>query len=252
MAQSTQATTGRRPRARGPAAAPAVEGVGAGPAVLPSPASGAALFPARVVESGPDAQSFRVRAEGESDECRARAADSCLLRPELDDLVLCASYPSGDGTAFYILSILVRADVSRPGVLNAAGGLTVTAADGPVTVHAAQAVSIISDTGMNIAAETLNVRAEAGVFNLDSAMLETEDAIARIGTLRLLGEKLLSLVKVVSGHHLRATRKVEEVDQLQAREVSVNAEELISHQAHQIVHVSTEDMRFDGARIHMG
>lgn len=210
------------------------------------------IFPGRVVATGRDTQSFLVRAEDGGQPQRARSADSCLVRPEPEDLVLCAAYPSGDGTALYILSVLVRADVSRPAVLNAAGGLTVAAADGPVTLQSSQAVSILSDRSLNLSAETLNVRAEAGIVNLDSVMLESENAVARVGTLRLLGDKLLSLVKIVSGQHLRASRKVEEADQVQAGEVIVSAENVITHRAHQIVHVSTEDMRFDGARIHMG
>lgn len=212
----------------------------------------AALFPARVVGTGPDLQSFLVAAEEGGEPGRARTADSCLLRPEPDDLVLCASYPSGGGTALYILSVLVRADVSRPATLSTAGGLTLSTADGPMVLNAGQSISILGGSAITMGAETLSVRADAGVFNLQSAVLESEDAVARIGTLRLLGEKLLSLVRVISGQHLRATRKVEEVDQVQAGEVMVSGERLIAHQAHQIVHVSTEDMRFDGARIHMG
>lgn len=215
-------------------------------------AAEARIFPARIAGTGADAQSFRVQAVPGAPEQRARTADSCLVRPEPNDLVLCASYASGDGTALYILSVLVRADVSRPAVLNAAGGLTVSAQDGPITLSSAQTVNILGGTGMNLAAENLNVRAGAGILNLDSAVLESENAVARIGTLRLLGDKLLSLVRVISGHHDRVSRKVAETDQLQAAEVLVSGERLISHNAHQIVHVSTEDMRFDGARIHMG
>jgi len=216
------------------------------------PADAARIFPARVIETGRDTQSFLVRGEDGAPPQRARSADSCLVRPEPDDLVLCAAYPSGDGIAHYILSVLVRADVSRPAVLNAAGGLTVSAADGPVTLQSSQEISILSGGGLNLSAETLNVRSDAAILHLDSAVLESDDAVARIGTLRLLGDKLLSLVKVISGQHLRASRKVEETDQVQAGEVTVSAENVITHRAHQIVHVSTEDMRFDGARIHMG
>ncbi|MFC3229502.1 DUF3540 domain-containing protein [Marinibaculum pumilum] len=210
------------------------------------------LFPARIAGPGADAQSFLVRRDGEATDLRARTADSCLIRPQPEDLVLCAAYPSGNGMAFYILSVLVRADVSQPAMLAVAGGLTVSAQDGPVTVQAGQSLNLLSGTGMTLSAETLSVRAEAGLLHLDSAVLESQDAVASIGTLRLIGEKLLSLVKVVSGQHRRATRKVEEVDQVQAGEVVVAGERLITNTAHQIVHVSTEDMRFDGARIHMG
>ena len=101
-------------------------------------------------------------------------------------------------------------------------------------------------------AARVDMDADAGSFRLRSALLESDAAMARIGTLQLLGERLLSLVKTISGRHLRVTRQVEELEQVRAGEIAVNADRTISHQAHQIVHVSKEDMRFDGARIHMG
>ncbi len=241
-AESATGRTRRRAAAAGASPAPAGQDG-------PIPAQ---IFPARIVSAGPDAQSFNVQAAPGMAEQRARTADSCLIAPDLNDLVLCAGYPSGDGTALYILSVLVRADISRAALLNAAGGLTLSAPDGAVTIHAGQSVNILGNAGLNLTTENLSVRAGAAVLNLDSAVLESANAVASIGTLRLLGDKLLSLVKVISGHHQRASRKVAEVDQVQAGEVLVSAENQISHQAHQIVHVSTEDMRFDGARIHMG
>ncbi|MEQ8346269.1 MAG: DUF3540 domain-containing protein [Sneathiellaceae bacterium] len=199
-------------------------------------APGEHVFSAHVLGGTADPRRFHLAASASGAESEAAMAAGCLVLPEPGDLVLCGACAGGGGAAVYILSVLVRAAPERPATLSPAGGLVVDAADGPLTLKAG----------------TLTLRSDAGNFHIGSAMLDCTAALARIGTLQLLGDRLLSLFKTISGKHLRATRTVAELDQLQAGEVAVNAERLITHQAHHILHVSTEDMRFDGARIHMG
>lgn len=210
------------------------------------------VFSAHVLGGTADPRRFHLAAIAGGSECEAGMAAGCLVLPEPGDLVLCSACQAGTaGTAVYVLSVLVRAAPERPAVISPAGGLVVDAAQGPLTLKSGT-LALHGHDLLQMTATTVTLQSDAGSFHIKSAMLECTAALARIGTLQLLGERLLSLFKTISGRHLRATRTVAELDQLQAGEVAVNAERLITNQAHHIVHVSTEDMRFDGARIHMG
>ncbi|MFC3226889.1 DUF3540 domain-containing protein [Marinibaculum pumilum] len=213
--------------------------------------AGEHVFSAHVLGGTADPRRFHLACGADGAESEAGMAAGCLILPEPGDLVLCGACRDGTGTRVYILSVLVRAAADRPPVLSPAGGLHVDAAQGPLTLSAGTMV-LEAATALQMKAATADMEAGAGTFRIASVMLESRAALARIGSLQLLGERLLSLVRSVSGRHQRATRTVEELDQLKAGEVAVNAERLITNQAHHIVHVSTEDMRFDGARIHMG
>lgn len=200
----------------------------------------AGMFAAHVLEAGETM--CRIQPDDGGEALTAPLAAGCLIAPEAGDVVLCAGTASGAG--IYLLSVLSRAKPDTPSVLRARAGLTVETADGPLTLRG-------GDT-LTLSAQAMDVRASAGRFRIASAVVDADAVMSRIGSLQMMGERLLSLVKVISGKHARASRQVEELDQVQAGEVAVTADRVITQRAHYIVHNSTEDMRFDGARIHMG
>lgn len=210
------------------------------------------IFAARVTEASAAKRSCRIATVEDGAEMLARTADSCLLDPARGDLVLCSRCVTEAGLECFILSVLARADLAVSARMTVPGGLSLYAGEGPLELHTAGSLSLRAGDSAHLTAGTLDVAASTGSFRLDSSVVEGQTALVRIGTLQVMGDRLVSLIKAVMGRHLRASRKVEEADELQAGSITMNAENTLKQQGRHILHISTEDMRLDGARIHMG
>lgn len=185
---------------------------------------------------------------GQAQALEAFVAASCLLRPEIGDVVLicpAALDAAGRNTAggWWMLAVLRRA---QEGLAT----LQVPGADA-VALRAAS-LQLQGDERLTLHSADLSVDAQRA--SLRSGLLQltagTVGAVAK--QLTLVADKLDTLARDVLLRCRNRVSKIDEVDALQSGQLSIQVEETLIAEGAQVVINARDNVRIDGKRILMG
>jgi hypothetical protein len=177
-----------------------------------------------------------------------RQATSCLIEPELGDLVLLA-VPANDPGG-YLLAVLERE--GKQATIAAAGDLVITAPRGRVSVAASEGLELATPKQLGVRADELRVQARSGRVFLDECAAIVRSMFASLTKLTHVGEVLELLVDRVTQRSKHSVRAIEGLDHTQAQNLDLQAQNSVRVRADQTVINGSEVVKVDGGQIHLG
>jgi hypothetical protein len=194
-----------------------------------------------------------VRVEGEifvvqteRGELRARRATSCLVKPELHDFALVA----GQGRAVYLLAILERE--SPNAILAADGDLDLHLPAGRMRIAAKEGIDLVSSKNVNLMGDQVGIHANAAKLIANEIVAIGSKVIGELADIHLRGTLFDKVFERVSERVKRSFRRVEEFDQLRAKQLDYSTEETMSLRSANMVATAKELVKVDGEQIHFG
>ena len=211
--------------------------------LTPHPAA-AAQGVARVLEL-PRPGCFCVDHEGARRE--AKRAASCLLEPELGDLVWIAGQA---GAGFYVLSVLERAS-DGPAQLRV---------DGSASLHATGGLELRGDAGLTLLTPAKlqlsgdEVAATGRVAELAFTDLRAyvRTVFASLARVTRVGEVLELFVERFTQRSKHSVRAIEGVDQTSADTIKLEAKTAASLSSKHALVTGEKLVKLDGGQIHLG
>ncbi|MFO7561805.1 MAG: DUF3540 domain-containing protein [Enhygromyxa sp.] len=203
----------------------------------------------------------RVRAltQGEilvDDEGRMRlvqAAASCLLEPQVGDLVLIIAPEDDPGG--YILAVLERPQAgAAPAILSAPGGgdLAIRAPAGRVRVEASEGLELRTPAALELHADETRLQSRSVKLFIDECAAVIRSAFASLTKLTHVGEVFELLVSRFTQHSDHSTRVIAGIDHTQAEEVDLRAGNNVHVRSERTVVNGREVVKLDGGQIHLG
>lgn len=179
---------------------------------------------------------------------RVRRAVSCLIEPEVGDLVMLCEAPTEECS--YILSVLARSD-SEAGQLCLPGGVTLQTQGKQLTVQA-DGIDLKSRETIGLSTVHLDVNAAAATARVGHLQTWAETVETTAERVTLLANTLTQQVGRMIARVRESWRKVEGLDETQAARMRVYVEG--SHQLDaEHVTVNAEGfVRVDGKSINIG
>lgn len=177
-----------------------------------------------------------------------RQATSCLIEPEIGDLVLLA-IPTNDPGG-YLLAVLERE--SKQATLAAAGDLVIAAPRGRVTVAASEGVELATPKQLGVSADELRVQARSGRVFFDECAAIVRSMFASLTKLTHVGEVLELLVDRVTQRSKHSVRAIEGIDHTQAQNLELSAQSNVQVRAARTIVNGSEIVKVDGGQIHLG
>jgi hypothetical protein len=195
---------------------------------------------------GADGARFDVRAGGRR--LRARRAVSCLVAPEVGDVVLVSSTEDG---ASYVLAILEREEGAAASI-QLDGDLSLALPAGRFTVAAQEGVEVVSAQSVSITSGSVQVSAVDGEVSLERLTLLSTVVRAEIDRLKVLAESLDATTDRIALRAKRAYRTVEEIDQVKAEQIDYTAEKIMNLHGGSTLVTAEELVKLDAGQIHVG
>jgi len=178
----------------------------------------------------------------------ARVAFSCLIKPELGDLVLCTKSETG---ANFILGI-----IERPGeqnmTLDFPADATILAENGNLSALSQKSVTLAAADKLNCFSDQVIHKSRDAVVDYDEVVARGTTLQATFSTVRLISQMVNILAKQVIDKFKNYIRHTEDYDQVKAGQMTRKADGLYSVDSKNTVLVSKKDTKIDGERIHMG
>jgi hypothetical protein len=188
---------------------------------------------------------FLVECEGQAWKCR-RAA-SCLLKPEVGDLVLLA----GDSTRVFLLAVIEQADAAMARI-EMPGDVLLSAAQGNVTVHSAKQMILQGESGLTMQTDQLALRAHQGDCVVGEMQYAGRELKGTVGAVRLIGQLCETVVERVMQISRNVFRMVEQADQARVGHLDYEAEEVARIHAKTTMLTGESLAKVDAAQIHVG
>ena len=168
----------------------------------------------------------------------AKVSFSCLVQPEINDVVLIAGNPN-DG--FFILSILERPD-SNDMTLNFPGNTLFNSHDG---------ISL-SSKKLSFISETSIYKSDKAFININEMTASGKTANISYKSINLLSNLISTLAKHSIQKFKTLIRHTEDSEQIKAGQLTCDVKGMYSLGSNYTILVSKKDTKIDGERIHMG
>ncbi|MBL9027108.1 MAG: DUF3540 domain-containing protein [Myxococcales bacterium] len=179
-------------------------------------------------------------------ELRSRRAVSCLVAPELHDFVLVAC----QNKEAYVLAVLERE--SPHTTLVSEGDMNLQTRAGKVRLTAAEGVDVVTPKALNLVSQELAMHAHTAKLMLEDVVALGTRVVAELAETRLRGNVLDKVFERVSERVKRSFRRVEEIDQLKAKQLDYLTEETMSLRSENMVATAKDLVKVDGEQIHFG
>jgi len=179
---------------------------------------------------------------------RARRAVSCLVEPEMGDLVL---FCTADGEKAYVLAVLERKE-GAAATISVAGDLKLRLDNGRFGVEAREGVDIASPRKIAMTSPELDVRAAAADLTFQQTSFTGGIMQASLEKIKLFAGSFDSLLERLHQRVKRSYRFIEETDQVRAENIDHRAEKLLNLRGRNAVINARELVKLDGEQIHVG
>ncbi|MET3495456.1 DUF3540 domain-containing protein [Variovorax boronicumulans] len=189
---------------------------------------------------------YSVESEGRVLRCQ-RAA-SCLLRPEIGDLVL-VSGP--DANRLYLTAVAEQAD-ARTARLDVSGDLTLASERGAVSIESATQLSLEGREGLRMGTPQLEIDAGAADCRVGCLAYSGEEAEVRVLSIRVIGRVYEAIVDRLVHLSKTAFRMTEGIDQVRASHIDYQASEMARLHGKNTVVTAKDLIKADASQIHMG
>ncbi len=178
----------------------------------------------------------------------ADRAVSCLVAPEVGDLVIVANA----GAAGAFVTAVLRRDTGAPPTLAVDGDLVVKLASGRFRVAAQDGVDLVSAGDVSVVGRRLDVNAAEGHIVVQRLAFLGDAVRAEVDRIKVLAQSLDSVFDRWSQRVKRAYRTVEETDQLKADRIDYTAAKTMSLHAEHALLTAEELVKMDADQIHLG
>jgi hypothetical protein len=178
----------------------------------------------------------------------AKRAFSCLVAPELGDVVLVAVPGRG---ALFVLAVLERPS-ELPARLTSSGDLRVHLPSGRFTVSAQEGVALRTPGELDLEAKDVSLRAEVGAIVVKRLTYLGEVLEAHGGTLKAALRIVDSVTERWTQKTKRSYRFIEEMDITRAQEIDTRASGTLSMRGKNAITTAEELVKMDGRQIHLG
>lgn len=176
---------------------------------------------------------------------RATRAVSCLVEPMQHDFVLVGAMQR----AAYVLAILEResttVDLATPGDMNLKVGET-------FRVIAQQGVDLVTPESVSITSKEVGVHTSRAKVFAGEILAIGSEVIGELTNVKLKGTFFDKVYERVSERVQRSFRRVEEIDQLKAKQIDYVADETMCLRSDNMVATAKELVKVDGEQIHFG
>jgi hypothetical protein len=179
--------------------------------------------------------------------CQARQARSCLVAPEIGDLVLCAVSPEGA----YVLAVLEGRE-GAPTTIAADGDLHLQSHNGRVAVSSPEGVDLVSGGAVAMTSAEVHVRARTGSIAVQELGVLGRLVQAEVEKVALVAREVDSVLTRLTQRAKRVFRFVEEIDQTRAGTVDLRARDLVGIRGENAVIAARVFAKVDGEQIHLG
>jgi hypothetical protein len=179
---------------------------------------------------------------------RAQRATSCLVKPEIGDLVLFCVTEADFG---YILAILERKEECTT-TISINGNLDLNVDSGSFSVTALDGVALSSPRVLSMISPEINVNATKGDVTVQRLTFTGNFFQATLKQIKLFADNFDSLLERLHQRIKRSYRFIEETDQLRADKIDHRAEELLQMHGKNAVINAKELIKLDGEQIHVG
>lgn len=177
---------------------------------------------------------------------KATKAASCLLKPELGDLVLIQHLEG----KVWVLAVLEQKQAQQS-VLAVEGNLTLQAAQGDIALQANN-IHQHAVEKLGQSAQQIQRLSEQEVSISKSYKQTTEDAQLQFETASCQGKTATMKVGTFVQNAKQCIRQIKELDKLTAGNVLQTVRHTFSTQAKTTISTASGEMRIDAKRIHMG
>jgi hypothetical protein len=199
----------------------------------------------RVVASEGDAWVI----QSEQGEQVARRALSCLLEPQVDDLVLVAKLDNGRRS--YLIAVLERA---RAGEVHIAIDVDteLVAVDGTLSVRAPKGIRLASTETIGLVGRAIHLMADDGTLLVRSLSVLSDTCRVHASHITLLANVIESIAERVSSYAQRVLRRTEELEQIQAGELQVRAAGNLDVRGRNALLSAQQLVKLNGEQVHLG
>ena len=179
---------------------------------------------------------------------RCLRAASCLLRPEIGDIVL-VSGP--DAQRLYLTAVAEQADAGVAHI-EVAGDLTVASQRGAVTLQGATDLHLSGPRALRMDTAQLRLDAQAADCQVGRMSYQGVEARATVLNMRIVGRVYEAIVDRLVHLSKSAFRMTEGVDQLHAGQIDYQASEMARVHGRNTVVTAKDLIKADAKQIHMG
>ena len=178
----------------------------------------------------------------------AGRAKSCLVEPTPGDTVLVAVASSGRA---WVLAVLEGAegDATR---LSIDGDLDLSLNQGRFTVTAPEGVGVVSGKDVSVVSGQVQVNAVEGGVVLERLSFFSRYVYSEVEKLKSFATTIDRVAERVTERVKRSYRTVEELDRVQARQIDMTADQVMSLRAGNAVVTAEKLVKIDGEQIHVG
>lgn len=189
-----------------------------------------------------EGSTFVVRSD--RGDLRCRRAVSCLVEPALHDYVMVG----GQKQTTYVLAVLERESPNAKLVCE--GELDIKASK--CRVIASEGVDVVTPKDINLMANEVGVQASRAKLFASEILAIGSDIVGELANVKLKGTFFDKVYERVSERVQRSFRRVDEIDQLKAKQMDYSAEETLCLRSENMVAVAKELVKVDGEQIHFG
>ena len=186
--------------------------------------------------------------ETESGLYRVRRAVSCVVQPEVNDLVLVALSSLGGG---YILAVLEREQGAKA-TLSFDADVDIKTDKGSLSIASKQGIDLASPEEINLVSSSLGISSSMGEINIGRLSFLGSFFEGSLETVKLLAKAFDSITDRFFRRTRRSYRFVEDTDQVKTGSLNYVADKSLMLRGTFSQMTAKEDVHIDGERINIG
>jgi len=186
--------------------------------------------------------------ETESGLYRVRRALSCVVQPEVNDLVLVSLSSLGGG---YILAVLEREQGAKT-TLSFDADVDIKTSAGSLSIASKQGIDLASPEEINLVSSSLGISSSKGEINIGRLSFLGNFFEGSLETVKLLARTFDSITDRFFRRTKRSYRFVEDTDQVKTGTLNYIADKSLMLRGTFTQMTAKEDVHIDGERINIG
>lgn len=186
--------------------------------------------------------------ETESGLYRVRRAVSCVVQPEVNDLVLVSLSSLGGG---YILAVLEREQGAKA-TLSFDADVDIKTDEGSLSIASKQGIDLASPQEINLVSSSLGISSSKGEINIGRLSFLGNFFEGSLETVKLLARAFDSITDRFFRRTKRSYRFVEDTDQVKTGSINYIADKSLMLRGTFAQMTAKEDVHIDAERINIG
>jgi hypothetical protein len=179
---------------------------------------------------------------------QVKRAVSCLVEPQIDDLVLVSTGPSETG---YILAVLER-ELSDKATLLFNGDVDIKTEQGRIGIIAKDGLDLASEKGISLISHEFDLTAAESTVSIGKLSFWGTVIEAQLDRIKTIVDHVESFVKRFFQKSGQSYRFVDQVDHVKSGRITYEAEKTLQLRGTFAQMTAKEDIHIDGERINIG